>query len=170
MTNTCTLQPLPTAEDLAAALQKKFAGGIAKLSSWAGWTRDDASQQCWVAAAEAIENFKPDRGEIMPRAWWLLRKAAVRSGLLPRAQRRAGDEANDEDMVGLDCIVGGDDPAAILAARQRVGAVLALGVGQAPARGGKRQQRRQVAAARGAAEALLRGDVAQGELFGLEAA
>lgn len=145
-----------TPSDLATALMKKYASGISLLSRRAGWARNDAAQQAWVAAAEALQDFDPARGELMSRAWWFLRQSARKSGFVPCGG--SGGEGG-----GLDQTAGGDDPAEIIAAAQEYER---LGLDKYVGRigGAARSQRRWRAEARRAAEAALRGG-AQGELF-----
>jgi len=146
---------------LAAALMKKYAGGIAGLACRAGWTRGDVSQQAWVAAAEALQDFDPARGGILSRAWWFLRQAARKSGFVPRG----GSGGEGDESGGLDQAAGDDDPAEILAATQEFER---LGLDKYVERidGSLRSRRRWRVEARGAAAAALRGEVgSQGELF-----
>lgn len=166
MSDAATLQLQLEPLDIAAALHKQFAGGIVKISGWAGWTVDDAQQQCFVAAAEALRGFDPSRGDIMPRAWWLLRKAAIKSGILPRAQRRAGADEDDGGMAELEQVPGGDDPSEVLAALQLGEKLDALGCLVERDTDGlsQRTKRRDAQKRREAIERLLRGG-AQADLF-----
>lgn len=149
----------PTLSDLADALLKKYAGGIAKLSQRAGWQRDDARQQCCVAAAEAIEGYDSRKGDLLARAWFFLQIAAKRAGFIP-----CGRVTDDDGIVELDRIQGGDDPALILEAVQKAERLgfdkYAEGITKS-----KSSARRNAARARGAAAALIAGAGRQGDLF-----
>jgi hypothetical protein len=149
---------IPTPTDLAADLLKKYGGGIANLSKRAGWQRDDARQQCWVAAAEAINGYDKGKGDLLARAWFYLQIAAKRAGFLPCNLSTDANEISE-----LDKIQGGDDPAEILAAVEKAEA---LGFEKYVERiaNSKSSGRRHAARARGAAEALISGGQ-QGDLF-----
>lgn len=150
-----------TPADLSAALLKKYAGGIANLSQRAGWQRDDARQQAWVAAADALSGYDNRKGDLLVRAWFYLQIAAKRAGFMPAGRCNSGDA---DGLDELDKIQGGDDPAEILAAVQKAEA---LGLEKYAERKSisKSNGRRHAAMARGAAEALIAGTSRQGDLF-----
>lgn len=151
---------IPTPSDLSAALLKKYAGGIVNLSQRAGWQRDDARQQCWVAAAEAIQGFDEGKGDLLARAWFFLQIAAKRAGFLPCG--RVTDDA--DGIVELEKIQGGDDPSEILAAIEKAELLgfdkYAEGITKSKSSG-----RRHAARAQGAAQQLVLGGGRQGDLF-----
>lgn len=149
-------------ERLAAALLKKFKNFTQKMAAPAGWESSDAVQQCFIAAADALENFDPARGNLMPRAYWHLQQAARKSGFVPTG----GAGEDDNGMAVLDQVAGGDDPAEILAAAQQFERIVALGAAVERPAGSERSARRHRARARSAAEQFLRGAAGrQGELF-----
>lgn len=147
---------LPNRDALAASFLKKFQPGLLRLARRAGWEPRELPGVAWLAAAGALENFDPTRGDLDARAWALARRQAQKSGFAPAA----GIEIGEIELAG-------DDPAEILAAVEEVGGrLVALGAGvERPARS-ERTARRYRAAARGAVARLLAGgDGRQGELF-----
>lgn len=138
--------PLPTTDDLAARLLDKFKPGLLRLAARAGWRAEDLPGVAWLAAAEALEDFNPARGDLDARGWWCCKSQA--RGFLPRS---VGEDA-------LLDLYGGDDPAEIVEAVEEVDSrLLALGAASEPAAGSARTARRFRARARGAAAMLLAG-------------
>ncbi|MEW6292794.1 MAG: hypothetical protein AB1544_05750 [Pseudomonadota bacterium] len=152
MTTACVL---PTVDNLAAHLLKKFRPGLLRLAARAGWQSGDLQGVAWLAAHDALQHYDGSKGNLDARGWWCCRAQA--RGFLPAGGREeAFLEAED-----------GDDPASILEAAEQVDLrLLGLGAGVERKSGSARSARRFRARARSAAAQLLRGgDGRQGELF-----
>lgn len=154
MTNACTL----SVDGLALSLRQKYAAGIRSLARRAGWQKAEIRGEAWLAAYDALANYDNSKGDLLARGWWFLLQAARKSGFVPSGARRAD---NAEELAQ---VAGGDDPAEIIAAVQQFERIVALGAADERPSRSERTARRYRAAARGAAERLLR-DGAQGELF-----